>query len=98
MAGKRVAILAAGLRGTEGPRPLASEHVFSFDTYGPLRVVHAGCPQNAECHYGPAMVVFSTPVRGADVLRHVRLSRDGSETKALCTLVPVHGGIGRCSQ
>ncbi|HEV7586608.1 MAG TPA: MG2 domain-containing protein [Longimicrobium sp.] len=46
---------------------------WSFATYGPLRVVHAGCPQAAECHYGPATVVFSTPVRGADVLRHVRL-------------------------
>jgi hypothetical protein len=46
---------------------------WEFATYGPLRVVHAGCPRGGACHYGPALVVFSTPVRGADVLRHVRL-------------------------
>lgn len=44
-----------------------------FSTYGPFRVLHAGCPDNIGCHYGPAEVVFSTPVRGAEVLRHVRL-------------------------
>ncbi|HEX8694584.1 MAG TPA: MG2 domain-containing protein [Longimicrobium sp.] len=44
-----------------------------FATYGPLRVVRAGCREEGGCHYGPAEVVFSTPVRGADVLRHVRL-------------------------
>ncbi|HEX5724713.1 MAG TPA: MG2 domain-containing protein, partial [Longimicrobiaceae bacterium] len=46
---------------------------WSFTTYGPLRVLSAGCPQYGGCHYGPAEIVFSTPVRGADVLRHVRL-------------------------
>jgi alpha-2-macroglobulin len=45
-----------------------------FSTYGPLRLVRAGCRNARDCHYGPAEVVFSTPVRGADVLRHVRLS------------------------
>ena len=44
-----------------------------FATYGPLRVLRAGCPPNSACHYGPATVVFSTPVRGAEVQRHVRL-------------------------
>ncbi|MFL5382988.1 MAG: MG2 domain-containing protein [Longimicrobiaceae bacterium] len=48
-------------------------HRWNFSTYGPFRVLHAGCPEGDGCHYGPAEVVFSTPVRGADVLRHVRL-------------------------
>ncbi|HSU17587.1 MG2 domain-containing protein [Longimicrobium sp.] len=62
---------------------------WSFATYGPLRVLHAGCPENGVCHYGPATVVFSTPVRGADVLRHVRVSgrpfavRDTAEAAAV---------------
>jgi uncharacterized protein YfaS (alpha-2-macroglobulin family) len=44
-----------------------------FGTYGPLRVLEGGCRKNDGCHYGPATLVFSTPVRGAEVLRHVRL-------------------------
>jgi len=48
---------------------------WSFATYGPLRVLHAGCPLNGPCHYGPATLLFSTPVRGAEVMRHVRLGR-----------------------
>ncbi|HYH83503.1 MAG TPA: Ig-like domain-containing protein, partial [Longimicrobium sp.] len=46
---------------------------WSFSTYGPLRVLRAGCPREGGCHYGPAEILFSTPVRGTDVLRHVRL-------------------------
>ena len=64
-----------------------------FATYGPLRVVHAGCRRDNACHYGPATVVFSTPVRGADVLRHVRLNggqrftvRDTAERSAAWVL------------
>jgi uncharacterized protein YfaS (alpha-2-macroglobulin family) len=45
-----------------------------FSTYGPLAVERAGCPQAGGCHYGPAEVVFSTPVSGAEVLRRVHLS------------------------
>ncbi|HEX8673530.1 MAG TPA: MG2 domain-containing protein, partial [Longimicrobium sp.] len=55
---------------------------WSFATYGPFRVVHAGCPRTGSCHYGPATVVFSTPVKGADVLRHVRLARSGGASRA----------------
>jgi alpha-2-macroglobulin len=47
---------------------------WSFATYGPLRLVSAGCRRGDACHNGPVELVFSTPVRGADVLRHVRLS------------------------
>ncbi|HET6762390.1 MAG TPA: Ig-like domain-containing protein, partial [Longimicrobiaceae bacterium] len=46
---------------------------WQFATYGPLRVLRAGCPASGGCHYGPAEVVFSTPVRGAEVMRHVHL-------------------------
>ncbi|HEY0150866.1 MAG TPA: MG2 domain-containing protein [Longimicrobium sp.] len=55
---------------------------WSFATYGPFRVVHAGCPRSGSCHYGPATVTFSTPVKGADVLRHVRLTRSGGANRA----------------
>ncbi|HEY0035733.1 MAG TPA: Ig-like domain-containing protein, partial [Longimicrobium sp.] len=53
----------------------AEELRWPFATYGPLRVVEGGCPEY-NCHYGPAVIEFSTPVRGADVLRYVRLDRD----------------------
>jgi uncharacterized protein YfaS (alpha-2-macroglobulin family) len=55
---------------------------WAFATYGPFRIVHAGCPRSGGCHYGPATVVFSTPVKGADVLRHVRLARAGGANRA----------------
>jgi hypothetical protein len=53
-----------------------------FATYGPLRVVRAGCPEAGGCHYGPAVVVFTTPVKGADVLRHVHLVPTGGARRA----------------
>jgi alpha-2-macroglobulin len=58
--------------------PRGTQLRWRFSTYGPLRLLHAGCRQQGDCHYGPAEVVFSTPVRGADVLRHVRLAPEGS--------------------
>ncbi|MFN0177971.1 MAG: MG2 domain-containing protein [Gemmatimonadales bacterium] len=47
---------------------------FPFETYGPLRLVEAQCGsgENA-CPVGPIRVRFSTPVRGAEVLRKVRI-------------------------
>ncbi|HEU4881104.1 MAG TPA: MG2 domain-containing protein, partial [Longimicrobium sp.] len=62
--------------------PQGMDHVdeepldWSFSTYGPLRVVAGGCPKLGGCHYGPATIQFSTPVSGAEVLRHVHLDRD----------------------
>jgi uncharacterized protein YfaS (alpha-2-macroglobulin family) len=56
--------------------PGGEPHAWEFSTYGPLRVVEGGCPKNGGCHYGPAVLQFSTPVRGAEVLRHVRMDRD----------------------
>ncbi|HEX7241302.1 MAG TPA: MG2 domain-containing protein, partial [Longimicrobiaceae bacterium] len=55
-------------------------HRWPFSTYGPLRVLHAGCAAPGGCHDGPAVVEFSTPVRGADVQRGVRLAPGGSFT------------------
>ncbi len=51
-----------------------AQHRWRFSTYGPMRVLRAGCPRGGPCHAGPAEVVFSTPVRGAEVQRMVRLT------------------------
>jgi alpha-2-macroglobulin len=53
--------------------PGGETHRWRFATYGPLRLVRAGCRQSGGCPTGPVEVTFSTPVRGADVLRHVRI-------------------------
>lgn len=53
--------------------PGASDYErWPFATYGPLRVVAAQCA-GRWCPTGPAVLRFSTPVRGAQVLRHVTL-------------------------
>jgi hypothetical protein len=46
-----------------------------FRTYGPLRLAAAHCLSSEArwCPVGPIRVQFSTPVRGADVQRHVRI-------------------------
>ncbi|MEZ4456439.1 MAG: MG2 domain-containing protein [Gemmatimonadales bacterium] len=44
-----------------------------FSTYGPLRVVASSCGGGGVCPTGPVQLVFSTPVRGAEVLRRVRI-------------------------
>ncbi len=46
-----------------------------FETRGPLRVRAVSCRGRA-CPTGPIELRFSTPVRGADVLRHVRVGPD----------------------
>jgi hypothetical protein len=50
-----------------------------FDTYGDLRLAGAQCggrradERDAYCPTGPLTITFTNPVRGADVLRRVRL-------------------------
>ena len=44
-----------------------------FSTYGDFRVRHLECNGSPSCPDGPLRVAFSTPVRGAEVLRRVRL-------------------------
>ncbi|MGH7614316.1 MAG: Ig-like domain-containing protein, partial [Gemmatimonadales bacterium] len=48
---------------------------WDFHTYGPLAVDSVGCSYStSRCPIGPARVYFSTPVRGAEVLRRVHLA------------------------
>jgi hypothetical protein len=48
-------------------------HAWRFSTYGPFRMTAAACTGGKWCATGPARVEFSTPVRGSEVLRHVRI-------------------------
>ena len=50
----------------------AAPRRFGFATYGDFRIAGSTCPWQ-DCPTGPARVKFSTPVRGGEVLRHVRL-------------------------
>ncbi|MDH4347770.1 MAG: MG2 domain-containing protein, partial [Gemmatimonadota bacterium] len=54
----------------EGTRPFVR---WSFATYGPLRLVSAACAGGAFCPTGGIRAAFSTPVRGSEVQRRVRL-------------------------
>jgi len=58
--------LAAGLLGSEGPRPMAEAWSLRFDTYGPMRVVAVNCnvdPAVALCSPDGALwVELSNPV------------------------------------
>ncbi|HET7423626.1 MAG TPA: alpha-2-macroglobulin family protein [Gemmatimonadales bacterium] len=52
----------------------ASPQRWPLSTYGPLRVVKAACGwEGRYCPTGPVTLRFSTPVRGADVIRRVQL-------------------------
>ena len=64
---------------------------WGFQTYGPLRLLSAGCLSRpgTHCPTGPIKLEFSTPVRGANVLRRVSTKpalsfavRDTSEESA----------------
>src|SRR4051812_7000531 len=56
----------------EGGR--ASPQRWPLSTYGPLRLVKARCGWEGQfCPTGPITLRFSTPVRGADLLRRVQL-------------------------
>lgn len=47
---------------------------WEFATHGNFRILGAGCGwQEKDCPTGPVRVEFSTPVAGAEVLRHIRL-------------------------
>lgn len=53
--------------------PNSTMTAWDFDTYGPLQLSNARCADAAVCPTGPIEVFFTTPVRGADVVRHVRV-------------------------
>ena len=42
-------------------------------TLRPLRLVHVNCGYHASCPTGPVVAHFSSPVSGAEVMRHVRV-------------------------
>jgi hypothetical protein len=54
----------------EGTKPFAR---WGFSTYGPFRLAEANCAGGETCPTGGVRVRFSTPVRGAEVARHLSL-------------------------
>ena len=44
-----------------------------FETYGPLRLLSAGCGWGNQCPTGPLSVAFTTPVRGSEVAKHLKI-------------------------
>ena len=53
---------------------------WSFDTYGDLRTLSLGCANSKFCPSGPVTVTFTNPVRGAEVLRRVKLVPEAAFT------------------
>src|SRR5438309_6386463 len=65
-----------GLRTPVRVDSVAAARVFKFTTYGPLVVKDAWGwrpGQGEPCPVGPVQIGFTTPVRGSELLRHVRL-------------------------
>ena len=54
---------------------------FEFSTYGDFRIAAASCSWH-DCPTGPVQVRFSTPVLGAEIMRHVRLQPAAAFTVA----------------
>ncbi|HJU64308.1 MAG TPA: Ig-like domain-containing protein, partial [Gemmatimonadaceae bacterium] len=44
-----------------------------FSTYGPLQIAETSCTGSRYCPTGPILVVFSTPVKGTEVQRRLRI-------------------------
>jgi uncharacterized protein YfaS (alpha-2-macroglobulin family) len=56
-------VFKAGLESAEGPLTLATEVAWGFNTYGPLKVVQAGCHKwGGGCPTGPISIELSNPV------------------------------------
>ncbi len=81
-------LVAPSILDAEGTSAFAR---WDFQTYGPLRLLNVGCLSRpgAHCPTGPIKLEFSTPLRGASVLRHVSTKpvlsftvRDTSEESA----------------
>ncbi|MEO6210514.1 MAG: alpha-2-macroglobulin family protein [Gemmatimonadaceae bacterium] len=54
-------------------RPALSK--WKFETYGSFHVVNATCGVSVKfCPTGPIVVRFATPVRGSEVMRHVKMA------------------------
>ncbi|MEJ2679073.1 MAG: MG2 domain-containing protein, partial [Gemmatimonadota bacterium] len=50
-----------------------SPQAWPIHTHGPLRIKSLTCGYGSSCPTGPARIEFSTPVRGAELLSHLRL-------------------------
>ncbi len=61
-------IVPARLDREQQPEP----HRYTFSTYGDFWMREAGCPWD-ECPTGPVEIDFSTPVRGSEVMKWIRL-------------------------
>lgn len=76
------------------PRSPGRPQRWAFATYGDFALTRAGCGWgSAFCPTGPIALKFSTPVKGADLLRHLRLGPavrfavgDTADTRADWTL------------
>lgn len=70
---------------------------YTFSTYGDLRLSAASCGYRSQCPTGPVRVEFTTPVKGADVLRHVKLvpavNYSLYDTNAVSTLWTLDGTL-----
>src|SRR6185295_251522 len=76
--GSRIELrVPAGLRGSEGPRPLAADYVLAFDTYAPLRVVAIDCnvlPDTKQCDpEGSLWVELNNPVSWRELKSHLTI-------------------------
>ena len=67
--------IAASLRGTGGPRPMAEKDTRLMRTHGPLRLVDFYCPRitsNGRCRAGgDVKLTFSTPVAAGELVSHL---------------------------
>jgi len=76
-----------------GPGARSGFHAWRLRTYGPPGLADVRCMHAPFCPSGPIRVEFNTPVRGAEVLRHVRIAphvpftvRDTSAVSAVWVL------------
>ncbi len=51
----------------------AAYHRWTFRTAGPFTIRHVRCAWDGACPKGPVALLFSTPVRGSEVLKQLRL-------------------------
>ena len=79
-----------------------AEFRWPFETYGALQVLRSQCAYSRVCPTGPIEVAFTTPVRGSEVQRRIRVApfinftvRDTTDESDVwileTTLEPRHG-------
>ncbi|MDZ4862126.1 MAG: MG2 domain-containing protein [Gemmatimonadota bacterium] len=64
------ALVAQTVVDPENTRPFVR---WGFDTYGPFRFESADCSGEGNCPTGGVQLSFTTPVKGADIQRHLTL-------------------------